>query len=167
MEIIIGILSSFIASIVFLQFLIRLRPNIEISPYISYGDNNGNFRIKIINRSKRDAINLKYELSIVTPVNVPNGTVSNYKTLKLKKDNAFEIKGFDKSDTSAGYAKRIVTSENLYNMWNDEKGNYLVFRMIVTDSLSGFHKVFRREFHTKRNVIVKGSHVFGNSLEVK
>ncbi len=167
--IVVGVLASLLASLIFLYFLIRLKPNIEISPSISKGiSKNGDtsYRIKIINKSSRPAINLRAELLIRTKRNVPNGVIVNNHSLKLKTDQMFEISKFNLSDNTAGYAKRFVCTENIEEIWNDDNSSYLLFRLIATDPVSGIQKVFKKSYYTQRTDIKAGSHHYGNSFDI-
>ena len=122
--------------------------------------------MKIINRSPRPAINIRVQFLLRIKKNVPDGMLINNKFLNLKTDEMFEISEFNLGDKTAGYAKRFVCIDNIEEIWNDDNGAYLTFRLIATDSISGFQKVFKRSYYTKRTDIKEGSHRFGNSLDV-
>lgn len=64
-----GIISSIVASVLFFISLKSFKPKIKISPFISYKLRNSNkvYALKIINKSKSPAINIKYQLPSVHP----------------------------------------------------------------------------------------------------
>lgn len=166
----IGVLSSFVASLIFLLFLTRVRPKIEISDKIAKSVSPTGepiYRIKIINKTRRSIINVKAELQLVTPTVTPGGIIQKTKTIPLKRSEIMEISKFDLKDKTAGYAFRFVIYENLEELWKDETRSFLRFRVYAVDSLSGFGRVFVKEYHTKRNSIKEGDFEFGNSLEIK
>ena len=169
-SIIIGILSSLTASFVFLFCISRLRPKIIISGHIAKGrDLHGEtvYRVKIINKSKRTIINVKANLHLMTPKIVPGGLIVNAKMIQLKRDDPMQIAGFDQKDKEASYAFRFQTYEDIDKLWDNDATSYLRFRIFAMDSLSGLGKVFRQDYHTKRNSIVDGEFEFGNSVQVK
>ncbi len=168
--IIIGVLSSFISSIIFLFTLSRLRPRIDISKMISKDiDSNGKpiYRIKVINRNKRPIINIKAQLTLVKPWMSPGGAIIKSTDIKLKRSDPIEIAKYDRNDKEASFAYRFLTYEDIDNLWGDDKQRYLRFRIFASDSLSGLGKVFKQNYHIKRSAIVDGDFEFGDSLNVK
>jgi len=163
-EIIVGVLSGFIASGIFLLFLRSLRPNIHISPEIAV--NNNKYTIKIINKSQRNAVDIRVELLLVQSKNVPGGSIISTNTIQLNKDKAFILAGYDSNDTDAKYARRFNTDEDLHGMWNNKDIQYLIFRIYCHDEVSGFGKVFSSEYRTKRNSLISGQFHFGNDLSI-
>lgn len=168
-SVLIGVLSSLAASALFLVVLFRLRPEIEISPYIAVGlskTGKKTYRFKFVNRAKRNAINVRARVIYTTPKNVPDGTVLNNRNIGLTRDLIFELPKFDTGDKEANYAYRLMTSEDLEDIWSNEDSAYVRFQLIATDALTGFSRVFHKSFHTKRSCLRPGSHRFGESLEV-
>ena len=169
-SVIIGVISSLTASAAFLFVLFRFRPNIEISPYIAVGtalDGNPHYRLKIINRAPRKIVNVRVRLLVCNRASVPGGFITNNQAVRLKTSEVFHIGKYSKKDKSAEYAYRFVCYEDLESLWVEGRGNHMKFRIIATDSLTGFSKVFYRRFHIKRTTLIPGSHEFGDSLEVK
>lgn len=165
----IGVLASSVASLVFLGAMSKLKPKIEISPYISTNvgeDGKQRYRVKFVNRSHRAAIDIRARLKISKPISIPKGVIVNSNEIKLSTSYVFELPGYRPNDPEAQYAWRLVTLDDLDAMWDDDTSQYLVLQLIAKDSLSGFSRVFVQRFHTKRNSIINGSHVFGESLEV-
>lgn len=170
LSIVIGILSSLIASIVFLFFISRLRPKIIISKTIAKGQSSEGktiYRIKIINKTRRSIINIKAQLHLMTPSVVPGGIILKSKEILLKRSDPMEISRFDHKDIEGRYAFHFVTYEDLEALWLDDVHSYLRFRIFAMDSLSGFGKVFTQDYHTKRNSLICGDFEFGYSLKIK
>ncbi|WP_156786032.1 hypothetical protein [Archaeoglobus veneficus] len=170
LSIIIGVISSVIASLLFLLFLTRVRPEIEISNQIAKGKSltTGDtiYRIKVINKTRRPIINIKAQLHLVTPITVPGGILLKSKEIPLRRSEIMYLEKFDPNDENAEYAFRFVTYENIEEIWKDDKRSFLRFRICATDSISGFTKVFIKEYHTK-SLIREGEFEFGNSMEIK
>jgi hypothetical protein len=164
----IGISSSLFASIIFLLFLRRLRPNIEIATQIAYYDKDGKKRytIKLINTSNRNIVDIRAELLLVKSTNVPGGAIFNTTNIKLTKNSAFVLDAYDKNDKEAKFARRFVTEENLDDLWFNEDIDFLIFRIYCHDETSGFGKVFTKKYRTKRNSLILGQYHFGNDLKI-
>lgn len=166
-SLIVGVASGLTASIAFFYLLRNLRPNISISPYIARTEYNGKkyFDFKIVNYSSRSAINICVHAVLATPINVEGGPLYQTIGINLVHDTSFELSRFDESDLNANYALRFSTPDDLDAMWADET-SLIRFRLIATDSESGFSRAYIKEFHTKRNSVKDGLHEFGNSLDV-
>ena len=89
-----------------------------------------------------------------------------YKTIPLKASKIMEISKFDLKDKNAEYAHRFSTNEFIENLWEDDTHSFLRFKISATDSLSGFGRVFHKDYHIKKNSINRGVHEFGNSFEI-
>jgi hypothetical protein len=170
-SIVIGIISSFVSAFIWLYFFGTLRPKIDISPEIAKdinaSDGSPAYIIKIINHSRRPAMNIRAKLSLIKPFIVPQGQVKLSKPIPLKSDEIFSLKQFSNNDRDADYAFRFVTFENLEDLWSNDETHFLVFRVFALDSLSGLGKLFEKKYTMRRNTIKKGSFVFGNSFEIK
>ena len=103
---------------------------------------------------------------MVTPTNVPGGTVQVVMEVKLIEGNPLEIPGFYRKDKGATFTYRFTTNENLESIWKDDAHSYMRFRIFATDSFSGFGKVFRQDYYTKRNTIQEGHFEFGDSFKI-
>jgi len=167
--IILGTLSSFVASLVFLWFVSKLRPKIKISPFISFKEDEKGKRyvFKLINMTSRPIINVRCRLNIVSPKAVPKGLIFNNINIRLEREEVFMIDKYDSNDKDANYAWRFVCRQDIGNEWIEGNGSYLIFRVIATDSFSGFSKYFSQRFYTKRDSIKYGSHCFGEKLDVE
>jgi len=159
-----GILASFIASIIFTYMFTRFKPNIEISDTIAH--HNGSFYIKVINRSQYSVINVKADLSYISHFNVPGG--QERQSLKIpmtKKDELFEIEHFDRDSEYATYSYRYVTSADIRHGLAQNNRQYIRFKISVTHSLSNLGKVFQKEYYAGN--IIDGDFPFGQNLEIQ
>jgi hypothetical protein len=165
-----GVVASLVASGVFLFFLTRLRPKVEISPVISKSldtDNNPVYSVKIVNKSRRSLINIKAQLQLVGPAIVPGGMIEGVKEVPLYGDNPLEILGFKSSDKTEKYAYRFTILEDLEKALLYEQQTYLRIIIFATDSVSGFSRAFSQEYQTKRNSFKEGDFVLGREMDIK
>ena len=87
-SIIVGVLSSFAASGLFLWFISHFRPNILISEKIAEGKTSKEelaYKIKVINKTKRSVVNIKAQLHLIIPTVVPGGTILKSRKIELKR----------------------------------------------------------------------------------
>ena|SRR5579859_6214868 len=169
LSIILGILSSLVASIVFLLLLSTLRPNIEISESIAQGKDAldaSMYSIKVINRGRRSVMNVKAQLQLIEPTNAPNGTIEEASDIPLEGTDPLELAAFSRKDDTEGYACRFSTLEDMDKCWADDKHAYLRFRIFATDSLSGLGRVFTQKYRLKRIALRNGSFVKGHELTI-
>ena len=168
--IIIGVLSSIVASLMFLLFISRrLRPKIVISTQIAKGKGlKGEmvYRVKVINKTGRSIMNIKAQLFLVKPSVRPGGITPTAKEIPIAKGEIMELLKFDLKDKDNNHAFRFRTYEDIEELW-DNRQSILRFKIYGIDSLSGFGKVFTQDYHTKRNSIKEGDFETGNSLKIK
>jgi len=169
LSIVIGILSSLAASLVWLIAFSYIRPKIEISTKIVKTVNWAGktvYKIKVINRSKRAIMNIQTKLLLLTPKVVPNGFITTTDNVEIRPHELFALSKFDKNDKEALYAQRFTIYENLDEIWEDDRISYLRFSIYATDSLSGLGKVHQQIFRLKRNSIVNGDFDVGDTFEI-
>ena len=163
----IGLTSSLSASFVLLIYLRSLRPKILISPLIAKDEfeQESRYVFKIVNVGNRDLINIKIDVELAQLVNVDGGQIYKSKDIPLVKNYMFQLAKFDKNDSQADYAARFVTKQDLDALWQSEH-DYVVVKVIATDSFSGFSASFSHDFRIKRTSIKDGSHKWGLELDV-
>jgi hypothetical protein len=130
-------------------------------------DGTKRYHIKVINRSRRAAVDIRAELRLRTEVSVPGGKVITNERMNLKYSEVLQISGYRKKDEKAEYARRFIISDDVDEIWKDETHTHIGFRIYAKDSLSNLGRVFSKDYHTKRYSLVDGSFVFGDSMEVK
>lgn len=166
---IIGILSSLAASALFLYFLSRIRPEMEISPEIAKITEPGGrikYSVKVINRTDKHVINVRAVMTVRTPHNVHGGTIFINTYITLKTAEVLEIKRFNPTDTNADYAVRFVTFDDLDHIWVHNPMSVVEFHLYATHSLTGFGRVFTRQYHDKDNELKVGNFKYGNNLDI-
>jgi len=165
--IVVGVLASLSASVLFLFAMYRLKPKIGISHLIAREQRNDKtiYVLKIVNLGKRPIVNLKAELVLVKNVSVEGGPMFWLRPIASRKDEVFFVSGYRRSDPNADYAFRVSTHEDLDALW-DSESDFLELDVYAQDSSSGFGTATKQEFRTKRNCIRQGSHRWGKSLDV-
>jgi len=166
--VVVPVLIGLLTSLLFLLLISRIRPNIQISTIIAKVESKKylgkyGYVIKIINRSKRAAIDVKVRFALVQEKIVPDGLIMRTSDFVLEKDSEFEIPGFDKNEPEAS-AFLFVTYDDIETKWNEK--TFLLFVVYAKDSLTGFGKVFTQRYYLKRVTLRDGSFKVGTSMEI-
>lgn len=165
---VIGVLASVVASAIFWVLLFQLRPKIEISPEISRSRNSDGsigFRVKLINRSRRSAIDLQATVFLDTLRKHRTGDVHMLRPLPVKATPGFFFHGYDKKDTDARWARRLLITENLDTTWVDEQKSSILVRLFARDGRSGAVRQFEQTYRLK-SVIKDGDFEWGDSFDI-
>jgi len=168
-SLIIGIISSFTASSLFISALYLIRPRIEISPYIAVSinsDGKKTYKIKIVNRRNRKVINIRAELHLIRIYNKPDGKGTDAIKIELKRNEVLCLAPYNKANDALAFEFRFITYEDLNEFWEDINGKHIRFQISATDSFSNFTKVFTKLYHKKSYSIKEGTHLSGGSLDV-
>lgn len=174
-----GIISSLLASSVFLLVLYRIKPNILISRKISkhkIGERTV-YQIKIANFTSRPVVDVNYALYRVRRelMSSANGKSDEVKwlsevnlrsvTKRIPELSAFNPCPNNSGEHNTDYACRIQTEEDIEAGWVDGK-TYLRFVVYATDSLSGLNQVFSHEYTYKNECLLLRPFRTGDLLEV-
>ena len=166
-SIVVGVLSGFIASYLFLmQFIKRKKPKVQISTHISKQNFKGetNYFFKFINTTKTEIYDVRVEATFYKPVGDIKGRNLRGTDIVLK-DNFFMYIPSDlKVDKHNLHAIRIRTTNNLEEKWTDDS-SFIRLTIMAKHSLSGLNQVFSRDFNN-RDCITNKKFVSGNDLFV-
>lgn len=111
-----GIISGIIASVILNNYYWNNTPKLLISKEISKNEK-GEYRIKIINKSKFYVTNVFIQLQLITLSNGNGGNILNTINLDIPYKMFQIIDRYDKSNLNAPYAVRFVISNNLEQIW--------------------------------------------------
>jgi hypothetical protein len=173
LAIVVGMLSSLIASLIFSYILMRLRPRIAISNHIAKGkldvEKEVGYGIKILNKTRSSIVNVEAHLYLIKPTELPDGEkIRFYEEILLKRNRIPELSEFGSETKISGIAYTdydwiFVTYEDLERKL--ENPNYfLQFSLWATHSISGFSKHLVKTF--SKESIREGEFKKGNSLEI-
>lgn len=167
--IIVPILIGLLTSLLFLLLLSWIRPNIQISDKIAKvksKKHSGRYAyvVKIINKSRRGAVDVKVRFALAQEKIVPDGSIMRTSDFMLEKDSQFEMSGFNKNEPEAS-AFRFVTYDDIEIDWNDNK-TFLTFIVYAKDSFTGFGRVFTQKYNLKEKTLIEGSFKIGISMEI-
>lgn len=172
MEIIIqSIVTSIVASTIFLFLLFFLRPKVTISEKIAKRE--GKYQIKVVNNSFWKLIDVHVELVKMIPTNTAGGKNLRIQKIQLKNNKIWYIAGKPWNEKKSHYGSHavlfsVVDSDaiNLLKNWNGENGEYLHFKVIAKHGLSSFAKISTCKYHNAESDIKEGRFSFGNCTEI-
>lgn len=162
--IIAGIISGLVVSILlFVLSHLLFRPNLKISNKICKSESTGNYKIKIVNDSIFDAVNLSYSLSSLKRKFV-FGNMKTFKHRIYPKDDTFTY--IPKSKNFKGYNRNIIIvafdKEQIDQYLTED--NTFEFVISVEHAVSRIGKTFVRQF--TKNDIVTGHFTACDYLDV-
>jgi hypothetical protein len=170
LSIILGIVSSLAASMVWILMVRLIRPRIAISPLITESptaeDDEKIFRIKIINRSRRAAVDLRFELSLLVPINAKGGIVLRNNIIPPISNAPMLLAPLRGSDPDDLNAYRIRFSEDLRNLLAATVGGALRIRIYARHEVSGVGRVFERKYYDASSEIIVGQFEKGNTFNI-
>jgi hypothetical protein len=169
-----GVGSSIVASIVFLIFLARVRPRLEISSVIAKEPSKTDptvtvYRIKIVNRSRRPSVDLCVQVFTERRAKAPGGgDVIVLRPLHPQiQSNMLPGRPMRlRNDRDARYARRILLKEDIESRWSDDTDDSVLVRVFARDSLSNFGRQFERRFEYKTSALVEGRFEHGMSTKI-
>lgn len=163
-----SIIVGFITSLVFLAYMLTVKPNIKISDKICYNEIYGSnlFFIKFYNTSRFYPIHeIKVEAELLEYSSTKGGKLLKSHKLNFRREPPLNVPRFNKKDENATYAVCLSMKDNLDELWSS---NMHQLRLVISCKhyISGFTRVFIKEYHTKEHTLTKGKFEFGKSLNV-
>jgi hypothetical protein len=167
LSLILGILGSLVASILFLIFASYFRPNLTISSNISVSEYNGEkiYSLKVINLGPRIAVNIRSELQIIGTRVVEGGKGRMIFDVPLLKNDLLILNPYQNAE-SVNFSFEFSTKEDLEEEWKKIPESTLCFRLNAQDSLTSFFKVFEKEYFSQNESIQTGRFAYGKSMEI-
>lgn len=166
LNIVLGVVSGIVASIIFLLSLRKMRPKICISRHIVLKDDI--YYFKFVNKSRHDLFDIKLEASLLTPFGDINGQNLRAVDIKLMDEVLFHIPKNQKDgkDPHNLFATRCRTTQDLIKDWDNES-TYIQLTIIARHSVSGINRVFKQVYHSKGCISTDKNFIGGNSLDIQ
>ncbi len=171
LEIFIGFILGLIGTWIFWKYQINIKPKLKISDVIALTkslkkDNKKNYRIKMVNLSNRNIINIKVRLTVVQLKDILDGKTSI--GIKHIKDTEISVIGARKNVgnpwglspirwISFDYDPEICTLLK-------QPETRIMLTVSATDAISGTTAILRKTF--KDNDVKKGEFKYGLTLEI-
>lgn len=169
-----GAVASFVASVIFLAFLRAIRPRVTICPLIARSavpEGPGTHSIKVVNNSMFPLIDIDARLDLIRRLPLPpeGQPLLKITNIPLSMPHLFTLDRYWPWDPEGKYAVRFIVLGNLEDHWPADQRvrqaeTFLLFRVAVTHSLSGFRKVEERRFMP--SAVKNGTFHFGKSCDV-
>lgn len=167
LNLITGVVTGIAASYFFLNyFLTKKKPTIVISEHISKQvvNDEHSYLIKFVNLTDSEIFDIHIELTFFKPIGDYNGGNLQGKEINLKDNFLSYMPCNSTHDPHNLHAVRIRTTDNLEEMWKDAS-SFIRLSIIAKHSLSGFNKVFIKDFLNK-GCITEKRFLSGSDLTV-
>lgn len=172
-SIVTGVLSSLVASLVWLIGLRRVRPDIEIGPALAEelhetaeGPPERSYVIKFLNRGRRSVVDLQFELVLIRPRRTQGGLVDMRNRLDVAGTPPLSIPSYSRGDKESHNAYRVRTYEDLRTLLEQEPNAFIRFRVFARDEWSAIGKVFEYRFHEPATDIRRGKFAKGQTFDI-
>lgn len=168
--VLIGIITSIFGSGSFLLILWLFKPRLKLSPNIAHFEHRVEgeiWALKIINPSKFFSLfDVSISLYSISDYNVYGGKNGHLSKIELKKDKIEFIPTLKskEKDKDAKFARLLFTSCDLKGVL--EKEESILLHVKACHELSGFSKVFQREYFSK-SIIQEGKFSHGDSFDIR
>jgi len=167
-SLLIGILGSVIGSIMTVYFLYRLQPELQLSDKIARTTYGGKtvYAFKVVNIGNRPAFSIMAEAYIIEPQVIYGGIGYNFLRIQLQQSDVFVLWPLSKVRERPGDVFEFITEEDLDTEWGEfHQNSYILFQVKAQDGFSGFYKIFKSEFYSKKDIRT-GRFAKGRSMEV-
>lgn len=154
-----GIISGIISSIMIYWVLFRIKPIVVISERISMDRISGTYRIKIVNRTKVNLMDVKYTLHYCH--RYQDGII-NMNPVVFCKPNVEFISPYSDYDENSEYAIRLEFAFKKEMLAT--KDDYLLFTLCAKHEKTGTVSFFSKEFRAED--ILCGKFETGNSTKI-
>lgn len=171
---VIGLLGSLVASVIFLYYILtKLRPRIDISPYIAYFKDlnvpdSKRYYFKIVNKSSHAAFDVRFRICELIRWPAANGKMHEQrKDLEVRKEYLSHVPKYKKirdGDTFAPHAIIITCLDDRKPILEDTN-KCIELQVLLRHGLTGLSKVFHYEY-SNINSVKEGIFDFGNQLTI-
>lgn len=165
--ILLGILSSIFASALWILALNRLRPKLVISQHIAQDPEmtpeSPIFRIKVVNQSRHAAMDLRFQVDLMTPLRVKGGHVNRRFPLRCG-NPPLMFPRYDRSNPEHDNAYRLRINSDIRQLLKENPNSSIRLQIFARHELSGMGKVFEQRYYHPSSEIIIGSFVRGQDL---
>lgn len=155
-----GVISGLIASLVLFIFLLMIKPRIKVSGKLCLASDGVTYRVKVINCSRVNLIDVKYTLHICKPLG--GGIIDVEEILPAKRPiESIRAKRSASADPEASYAMCISYDLGSHSL---SPGAYYLFTICARHSWSG--AVSLREQRYDQSQIERGQFETRDSMNI-
>ena len=170
-SLLVGLGTGIISSLMFLFFLTKVRPKLELSKEIAYEtiDIEGNptpcYVFKLINKTWRSKIyDVEAQLFLLRYDVTEGGQNIFFRALPLLKERVWSLNCINKNDQYAEFAYQFLCLGNLDEIWNENNNIEITVR--ARHAFSGFTKTVKQRYYRKGSSIKVGAFKFGNNMDI-
>ena len=171
-DLFVGVVAGVVASVVWLFGTRRVRPRVEIAPVIAQLPDEARhgrsaaYQIKVINRARRGAVDLCFELVLLRPARTKGGTVQVRRTIPLLGSTPLVLPGTRGKGDQDHNAYRLSTAVDLRQLLDEFPDACLRLRVMARDEVTGTGRLAERSYHEPRSDLQVGRYARGQAFEI-
>lgn len=153
-----GVISGVISSVFLYIVIFRIKPRLKISDDICRDKQNHSFRVKVVNLTRVNLVDVKYTLDVCYPHG--DGIVDIQEIIPAKSRMEF-MEAYSSDEENSNYAVRLS-----YNIDDSifQKDCYFLFTFYAKHAVSGTATFIRKQFYPKN--IKCGHFEMGKSTKI-
>ena len=160
-----GVVAALVASAVWFAVFQFLRPRIRIAPEAAWDPGTGLTHIKIVNTSYRHAIDIRFQLDVLSPKVNPNGITFTRRGVTIASDPPLILARKRRGSDDAN-AYRVAAAVDPRDVFTGKKNQFVRFRVFARDSVSGVGRVVEATYDA-RGDFVDGIYEKGQGFRVE
>ncbi len=167
-----GAVGSLVASLIWLLGLRRLKPRLDLSPVVAEetrdlrGNERITYSIKMINRRKRAAVDLQFELVMIRPRRTRGGFVDTRTLLRVYGRPPLILPRYENKAGEHHNAYRLRTGAELRVLLQEDPNASIRLRVMARDEVSGIGKVFEAKYNEPASDIQRGKFARGQTFDI-
>ena len=167
LSIVIGVLSGLATSALWLIILYRFKPEIDISEFIRKSPkDNKTYQIKVINRHRSAALNVKAQLYLMSRLKAEEGEFTNSIPIQLRRSELMQLSGHDPQNEGAAVFRFVIDTDlaDLDDLKKRYPHSYFAFRLFAIHRVTQFGELFKQDYSWED--IKEGNYPAVDSLKV-
>ena len=139
-----GIISGLISSAFLYVVLFRIKPKVKISDSICRDPKEGKFRVKVVNKTRANLIDVKYSLHVCYKT---DDDIKDLEEIAPTKTRLEFISAYPINSNSCDYAIRLSFEPS--STFQADEHTYYIFTFFAKHSISGTPLFVRKEYSAK------------------
>ena len=158
-----GVVAGLVASLIWFAAFRIVRPRVKIAPRAAWEPSSGVVRIKILNRARRDLVDIQFQLDVVRPLVDPKGISYALMRVRLLTEPPVILVGRSASGEDNAY--RLGAQLDPLDVFSEDRSQFVRLRVFGRDSVSGVGRVAEARYHSLVD-FVDGNYETGQKFQI-
>lgn len=159
-----GIVSGLVTSMAWFALFRYIRPRMKVAPKASWDPAVGLVRFKILNMSRRELIDIRFQIDVMRPRVDPQGVTYVRSPVDLVAKEPVMLAG-KRRDNDHSNAFRVAAELNPTEIFERDSNRFIRFRVFARDTVSGVGRVEEMIYHSIDDVI-DGTYAKGQTFDI-